>query len=110
MHSCDRSSRERSFSTSQRFHQKNFERTRLSSSKWPTVSRQRKSSRGSVALLACALGGTLVRCAMAAPPPFGFYNIGALPGTNFPDSSLHGISPDGSVAVGGGSGISPEHV
>jgi uncharacterized membrane protein len=29
-----------------------------------------------------------------------FYNIGALPGANFPSSALDGVSPDGSVALG----------
>jgi probable HAF family extracellular repeat protein len=35
-------------------------------------------------------------CAWAAA----FYNMGALPGTNFPDSSGGGVSPEGGVAVG----------
>ena len=42
--------------------------------------------------------GTAVPLAAAESPAF--YNIGALPGGNFPFSSLDGVSPDGSIALG----------
>jgi uncharacterized membrane protein len=47
----------------------------------------------------------IVTCRTAVTPAAAgsaaFYNIGALPGANFPSSYLDGVSPDGSVAIGG---------
>jgi probable HAF family extracellular repeat protein len=46
----------------------------------------------------------IVTCGTAVTPAAArsaaFYNVGALPGANFPSSSLDGVSPDGSVALG----------
>jgi uncharacterized membrane protein len=48
--------------------------------------------------------------APAAAASAAFYNIGALPGANFPSSSLDGVAPDGSVAVGGANATPPTTV
>jgi uncharacterized membrane protein len=63
--------------------------------------RMRSTPFSAVAMMLVAITfvcGTGVTQAAAASPAF--YNIGALPGGNFPFSSLDGVSPDGSIALG----------
>ena len=50
-----------------------------------------------LAVIVCTCGTAMTPASAAGPA---FYNIGALPGPNFPASYLDGVSPDGSLAVG----------
>ncbi len=50
-----------------------------------------------LATIACTCGTAVTLPAAGSPA---FYNVGALPGANFPSSHLDGVAPDGSVALG----------
>jgi uncharacterized membrane protein len=51
-----------------------------------------------LAAITCTCGAAVTPAAAGSAA---FYNIGALSGANFPTSNLDGVSPDGSVALGG---------